>query len=208
MTTISNQLLQGRLGSFLNWEPGAPPPAAQPKPEMDATAWRNAAVGFALAQGVASAIAGYEAAQTQKSSLKTQAAMRRTNAKLSELQAQQTFQAVQKQIGAITAKAGKVKARQRAAFAANGLAIGTGSTAEIAASTDINKEVDVLQAKSNAVATAWGFRSQAAIQAAQARGADVMAKAATKSGGGAVGSSLLSAATMVAGMYYGGGAGG
>ena len=56
-----------------------------------------------------------------------------------EQQAQAVFRSAEKDIVRKTMGAGQVKSKQRAAMAANGIAIGVGSAAEIQASTDLVK---------------------------------------------------------------------
>ena len=90
-----------------------------------------------------------------------QANLARKNAQLMERQYQQTLYASERAIVQKTAEAGRVKASQRASLAANGIAIGEGSAAELQASTDLIKEIDVNQMKTNALQQAWGYRFQA-----------------------------------------------
>lgn len=92
---------------------------------------------------------------------KAQANIARENAKTMELQAQYTLFAAETKIQHETMQAGQVKARQKAALAANGVAVGTGSAAELTASTDIVKTVNKNRIKTEAHAQAWGYRQKA-----------------------------------------------
>ena len=108
-----------------------------------------------------SAIGSYYSAATQKINLKTQANLADINARIAELGAQSALLQGQQQVGALTLNAGRLKSRQRAALAANGVDLGVGSAAEIQASTDIMKTIDANTLEANAVRTAWGMRTQA-----------------------------------------------
>lgn len=159
---------------------------------------------FSLYAGLAgmasSAIGSFYSAKSQKSSLKFQAAMAEINAQLAESSAQQAMYRGEREVGALTLKAGMLKGRQRVALAANGVDLGTGSAAEIQASTEVMKEIDSNTIKSNAVMEAWGHRTQSV----NARNESLMARS-TAGGispfGSAVGS-LLGSAGQVASSWY------
>jgi hypothetical protein len=108
-----------------------------------------------------SAIGGYYGAKSQQSGLRFQADIADVNARIAELGAQSALDRGQRQVGALTLQAGRLKSRQRAAMAANGIDLGVGSAAEVQASTDIMKEIDVDTIIANAVRTAWGYRVEA-----------------------------------------------
>lgn len=112
-------------------------------------------------------------AETSRSKIQVanaQANLARANAQLMERKYQQTRWAGERAIVQKTAEAGRVKASQRASLAANGIAIGEGSAAELQASTDIIKEIDVNQMSLNALEQAWGYRFQAGNYELQAVG--------------------------------------
>lgn len=90
------------------------------------------------------------------------------NARISELGAQSALMQGEQQAATLSLKAGQLKSSQRAAMAANGIDIGEGNAAELQASTDLMKEIDMNQIQANAVRNAWGYRTQGA--AAQAEG--------------------------------------
>lgn len=110
---------------------------------------------------VTSAVGAYYGAGSQKSALESQARIADLNAQVAETGAQRTLDASNRHIQAITLKAGQIKGAQRAAMAANGVDLGTGSAAEVAASTEIMKEIDKNQAEVNGITAAWSQRSQA-----------------------------------------------
>ena len=147
-----------------------------------------------------SAIGSYYSADLQKSNLKFQADMADINARISEQSAQSALNQGQRQAGQISMRAGQIKSGQRAAMAANGIDLGTGNAAEVQASTDIMKEIDMNTAEANAVRAAWGYRTQAVntqnealIKRSAASSISPMGSAAT---------SLLGSATSVAGNWY------
>jgi len=92
---------------------------------------------------------------------KAQANIARENARTMELQAQYTLFSAETKIQHETMQAGQVKARQKVALAANGVAMGAGSAAELTASTDIIKTINKNRIKTEAHAQAWGYRQKA-----------------------------------------------
>lgn len=161
-----------------------------------ATASLGAQIGGAITSGVGS----YYGVKTQKATLKSQAAIADTNARIAELGAQQELFRGQADVGALTLKAGQLKSSQRASMAANGIDLGTGSAAELQASTDIMKEIDKNTLEANAVRSAWGYR----IQAVNSKNDALLKRATAKaiSPFGAAASSLLGSAGSVAGSWY------
>ena len=75
--------------------------------------------------------------------------------------------------------------------------MGEGSAAELQASTDIVKEIDVNQIKSNALNNAWGYRMQAAGFEGQA----LMAEASKQSAWLTAGATLMGASQYSAANY-------
>ncbi len=154
-----------------------------------------------LAGAGSSMMGSYYSAKNQAANLNFQANIAGINARIAESAAQSELQKGQRQIGALTLQAGQLKARQRATLAANGVDLGYGSAAEIQASTDLMKEIDMDTIQANAVRSAWGYRTEKANYQAQA----IMAGAAAKGirpVESAV-SSLLGGAGSVANSWYG-----
>ena len=106
------------------------------------------------------------------------------------------------QIGEITRKAGAAKASARTAMAARGVGLGSGTAANVLASSDVNKELDMIAAKRNAIQAAAGYRRQAGNLRTQAKVSRIMASAADSSARGSAIGSLISTAGQVAGMWY------
>lgn len=160
----------------------------------------SAAVVGQAAGAVTSAVGSYFSSATQKINLKGQAALADTNARISELGAQSALLQGQQQVGALTLRAGQLKSSQRAAMAANGIDLGTGSAAELQASADIMKEIDTNTLTANAVRSAWGYRTQATNF--QNEALTKRATAGAISPGMSAASSLLGSAGSVATSWY------
>lgn len=155
-----------------------------------------------IGAGISNAISDYGNNRAKGESLRGQASANEGNAEIAELQAQNSLWQGSLQIGEITRKAGQAKASARAAMAARGLGLGTGTTANVLASTDVNKQIDMINAKRNAVQQALGYRRQAANLRTQAAAQRIMASASDSAARGAVVGSLISTAGQVAGMWY------
>lgn len=121
----------------------------------------GAAIGMMVGKAIGDTYSVWSKGKTQRYVLKQQARIADSNAGLSQLGVEQAFRAGEAEAGAITLQAAQVKASQRTALAANGIAVdGSGTAAELYTDTDLKKEVDKNTALSNALATAWGYRRQ------------------------------------------------
>lgn len=89
-----------------------------------------------------------------------QADIAKINADTMNLHYQQRLFAAEGEYQRETMQAAQVKARQKVALAANGVAIGVGSAAEQLASTDIVKKINLNRLESNAKSEAWGYRTK------------------------------------------------
>ena len=119
-------------------------------------------MSYATVAGAASsAVGAYYSAKSSKIQLQSAADLAEINARMAERSAQSTLLAGQQQAGAASLRAGMLKSSQRASMAANGIDLGEGNAAEILASTDLMKEIDMNTIEANAVRAAWGVRSQA-----------------------------------------------
>lgn len=165
-------------------------------------AMTSAQYGYAslIAQGVSATINAFGSMSVAKHNnaiAQSQANIARLNAQMMERQAQGALRSAEKAIVTKTMQAGQLKSAQRARLAANGIAVGVGSAAELQASTDIVKEIDSNQIKSNAVRDAWGYR----MKAVGFEGDALMAQASKQNPLGVFGSTLLSGASQVANNY-------
>lgn len=146
------------------------------------SAMSNIGVGMAIMGMIQSGIGTFYAAKSAKNQLKSQAMtfdyqkqMSALNARAMEDTAQQIMRAGEQDIGRLTLRAGQVKGSARAAQAARGGQIGTGSNAEELASLELMKQTDALTINSNTVRAAWAARTQAQNYEAQAAMAGVSA---------------------------------
>ncbi len=183
-------------------------PSASSSPASKASADGNgflySAMVLGLGSGVANAISDYGNAKSRGISLRGQAAMNEGNAELSELQAQNTLYQGMQQIGEVTRRAGAAKAAARSAMAARGVGLSSGTAANVLASSDVNKTIDMINAKRNAVQVAMGYRRQAGDLRASAQAQRIMASAADSSARMGLATSLISTAGQLAGMWYSG----
>ena len=158
------------------------------------------AVAMSAAGMASGAVGSYWSAKNNQITLEGQAALADTNARIAELGAQQELFRGQQEVARLTLAAGQLKGRQRVAMAANGIDLGEGNAAEIQASTDLMKEIDKNTAHTNAVRSAWGYRTQ---------GMNYQAEATVKRGTAAginpgltAFGSMLGSAGQVAGSWY------
>lgn len=166
----------------------------------DLTSGQQFGYGSLIAQGVSNTIQAFGSfgiTRHQNAIAQSQANIARLNAQMMEWQAQSRLHANTKDQVRLTMQAGQTKASQRAALAANGIAVGEGSAAELQASTDIIKEIDSNQLTANARREAWGMR----MKAAQYEGQALMAEAQKKNKWLTFGTTLLSGASQVANSY-------
>ncbi|WP_375650691.1 hypothetical protein [Bartonella sp. OT172YNZD] len=104
------------------------------------------------------AIGAYTQAKQQQYQFQSQALsyafdqdMAKINAKMLESQAMQLYRAGRLQAMQYGMKAGQVQGSAKAHLAANGVKAGVGSAAEILATTELMKEIDLLTINSNTV---------------------------------------------------------
>lgn len=166
----------------------------------DLTSGQQFGYGSLIAQGISNTIQAFGSfgiTRHQNAIAQSQANIARLNAQMMEWQAQSRLRSNEKDQMRLTMQAGQTKASQRAALAANGIAVGEGSAAELQASTDIIKEIDSNQMTANARREAWGMRMQAASYEGQA----LMAEAQKKNKWLTFGTTLLQGASQVANTY-------
>ena len=135
-------------------------------------------------------------ASAQQATLGYEAAVARNNQTIANYQADLAIQngAVQEQNQQL--KTANMEGDQRAALAANGVDLGTGSATEVLATTEFMGKRDALTIRDNAARQAWAYKNQA-----QGYGSEAAADTATGSAinpGMAGLTSLLSGAGQVA----------
>lgn len=148
-----------------------------------------------------SAFGARSAARSQQMNYQFQADIGEINAQIAERGARaSTLRGVRAQQQS-RMRTSQLRSRQRAALAANGVALDSPTAVSLLTSTDYLGEVDADTIAANALQEAWGYRTQA-LNARTGAGA-ARATAASISPGGAGRSSLLgSAGQLASGWYY------
>ena len=131
---------------------------------MSDTGWSSLGFGdkFGLITGIGSTLTGMianrAAANTERYKLRSQALnfehqrdMAKLNRRMLDSQAQHIGRAYNKQIAIRTLKAGQAISSTKASFAARGIQMGVGSTANVFASAELVKEIDRLTMNTNKV---------------------------------------------------------
>lgn len=160
------------------------------------------------------AIGSYYALKSQENQLKSQAmnlefkaAMDKINARVMENQAQGIMFQGERQGAMVGLRAGQVKSSAKARLAASGVQLGVGNAAEIIASTDLMKEVDMLTVNANTVRAAEAARTQSVNFSNQSllegvSAGNLMASANSISPFMGAYSSLLGSATTLTNAWY------
>jgi multidrug resistance efflux pump len=113
------------------------------------------------AGSVLGAAGAYSSSKARKQAYNTQGQIDLNNAQINEWQAQQAEAAGADQERTSRLHTQQVVGAGRAQMAANGVDLGTGSAAEVTASTKVVGEHDALAIRDNASRAAWASRMQA-----------------------------------------------
>nr|WP_238919400.1 hypothetical protein [Achromobacter xylosoxidans] len=148
----------------------------------------------------ASAVGAANSAKAQQNNLDYQAQVSANNAQIAEWQAQDAIRSGQLEEQNSRLKYAALKGTQRAALAANGVAVDEGSAVDILTTTDYLNETDANTIRTNAARTAWGYRTQATNYSDNAQALRAGANATSPSS--AAGLSLLGGAGQLAGSWY------
>ena len=149
----------------------------------------------------ASAGGAYSSSKARKQAFNAQGQIDLNNAQINEWQAQQAEAAGADQERTSRLHTQQVVGAGRAQMAANGVDLGTGSAAEVTATTKVVGEHDALAIRDNASRAAWGARTQAqynkdtaaaAFSAADAINPTMAAAGSLLSSAGSVGQSWTS----------------
>jgi hypothetical protein len=206
------------MDDLTNWFGGGNANTTGMTPSMASTAQTGQAMkNFGLISsvmgGVSSAIGGYYAAKSaqyqeksQASSLQYQGDMAALNASRAETTAESIEEAGKTRVADYTTEAGEQKAGATASMAARGIALGVGSAADVSASMDVQKDLNVLAINSNTARQAGAAREQGTNYQNQAlldrTGAvNALRSANSISPVGNAMTSLLGSATKVAGQW-------
>ena len=158
--------------------------------------------GVAIGQAIGSVYAAFESGKTAKYVGKKQAEIAENNRQMAQMSAESAYRQGEDQMARLTYHAGQVKAQQRVAMGANGVRIGSGSTAEVLASTDVMKKLDMNSAKLSAISSAWGYKSQAYQASNQGAVAQIMGNYANDSKIGAAVGGLMDKGSLVADRWH------
>lgn len=120
-----------------------------------------AIAGASVFSSIASMFSAWSAAKTERKLYAIQARMQELQARAAQTQAEDILRAGNQRVAAITYQAGQAKASSKVSMAASGVRVGTGSSAEVLASHDIAKEMQVNQTIANTIAQAYGAKRQA-----------------------------------------------
>lgn len=160
----------------------------------------NIGMMLAGAGSVMGAAGAYRSAAGQKAALNYQASVADANANIDEQQAQFALMNGQQQESAQRLKTAAMLGDQKAAFAANGVDVSSGTPIEVMASTKGLGERDAFTIRDNAARMAWAYKERAKGFTNEA-GMDHATADAMNPGMAAFGS-LLSSAGSVADKWY------
>lgn len=129
--------------------------------------------------------AGFAGALSEASAAELQGVYQRqqyeTNRELSNMAASEAIRRGEQVVGKVRRESSAIAGAQRAALAAQGIDIGSGSAAEVQEQSRFAAEQDILTAKNNAWREAWGFKVQGAQYGAQGRFAEAAGRATARS---------------------------
>lgn len=141
---------------------------------MAGTALTLLGVGLSAAQGIGSLYGASKQAEAARAEAAFNAKQSEMNARLSEMQAEDAISRGDKEASNYKQKISQTIGSQRAAAAAQGIDVDSGSAMEIQEDTQRLGEKDVMTIKNNAWREAWGLKVEAQNHRANA----VMGRAA------------------------------
>jgi hypothetical protein len=166
--------------------------------------WVGVVTAVAAVAGAGlSAYSASEAASARKDQLKYQEAVARNNQKIAEWQRSLTLQDAETAASQKLQEKAQLQGRQRAALAANGVAIGEGSALDLLATTEFNAQSDIADIQSSAARRAWGYENEGKGLQGQADFNSSVASSISPAKEGAIAGagSLLSSAGSLASAY-------
>lgn len=128
---------------------------------------------------------------------KTRRVVSETNERLADLKAEAAKGRGREALARSRQKFKRLLGKQRAALAASGVDIGTGSAQDIQKETQVMSELDALTIKTNAAREVFGFKTQASQFAAEGKQADRASKISAMN-------TLLTGGLQAASMLSGG----
>jgi hypothetical protein len=118
--------------------------------------------------------------QSEKQQGRYQKSIADANARLLNLRSEDAIRRGYEDASLVRRRAERMAGSQRAAMAAQGIDIGSGSAADVLTETDRMGAMDELTAKNNAWREAWGYRVESANETARGRFAKLAAKNAMR----------------------------
>lgn len=217
-TTPAPNFLTSSWKAVENWFTGGNANTTGMPPIMAATArtgqqLKNIGLITSVLGGINSAIGTFYAAKTaqyqersQASGFAFQSDMASINATRANITAESIDEAGRNQVANYTMQEGQQKASATASMAARGIALGVGSAADVSASMDVEKDLNVLAINSNTTRQAWAAREQGTNYQNQASVDRTSAVNTTRSANsispfGNTVNSLLGSATQISGQW-------
>jgi hypothetical protein len=170
----------------------------------------GAAIVSSLASAGLTAYSASQQADAQKKATAYQAQVAANNAKIAGYQRSAALQQGEQEAQQSMLQRAQMLGKQRAALAANGVDLNSGSAIDLLASTEFLGEQDVNQIQNNAVRKAWGYEVEGSNYQAQSNLDQWKADTTNPTAIGAMAgtTSLLSSASMFAMSRIGGGSSG
>lgn len=131
--------------------------------------------GFGI-QGVANLGSAYAESESIKAQGEYQRSISQMNSDLANLQAEDSLKRGESAVRDMRKETKQRVGAQRAALAASGVDVGSGSAAQVQLDTELAGVMDERTLRNNAAREAWGFRSQAANTMAQGDFASITAR--------------------------------
>ncbi len=163
----------------------------------------NLGMGVSIGQAIGAAVGAFITSKATSYVLKQQAEINKINEARMQMGYESALRAGESQISKVTREAGAVKAKQKNAMAANGVSLGQGSAAEVTATTEVNKKLDVRTIQENALTNSWNYSNKAsqynALANTQLMGAQYASDTAVSS---TISKGLESIGTVADKWYY------
>jgi hypothetical protein len=175
-----------------------------------------ATTALLIASGLATGYGAIKNAQAQREAGDFQADQEKFNSQIADLQSADATARGEQAVQNAQVQARQIKGQQKAALAGNGVAVDSGSAADILAETDKNSSLDILTIRDNAAKEAFGYKAQSVGFATQAdvtrKSARSMANSTLLTGGANVlkagadtyASTVKANPSQVVNNYYGG----
>jgi hypothetical protein len=159
MTFWSNKITESNRKPGLSYKGDTPDPAATTPSSM--SGGQMAMAGASVFSALASMYSAWSASKTEKKLYAIQARMQELQARAAQNQSEDILRAGNQKVAVITYQSGQAKASSKVSMAAAGVRVGTGNSAEVLASHDIVKEMQVNQTIANTIAQSYGAKRQA-----------------------------------------------